>query len=42
MQLRDANKTIELLQEKINQLQKVEQKKVANIQEKVTEIKIKN
>jgi TolA-binding protein len=42
MQLRDANKTIELLREKINQLQHVEQQKVADLQEKVTELKIKN
>ncbi|PLW13446.1 hypothetical protein PCANC_23657 [Puccinia coronata f. sp. avenae] len=42
MQLHDANKTIKLLREKINQLQQVEQQKVVDLQEKVTELKIKN
>jgi FtsZ-binding cell division protein ZapB len=42
LQLCDSNKTIELLQERINQLQNDNQLKVTELQGKVNELMIKN
>jgi hypothetical protein len=42
LQLCDANKTIESLRERINQLQNGDQLKVTELQGKVTELMIKN
>ncbi|KNZ54812.1 hypothetical protein VP01_2847g3 [Puccinia sorghi] len=42
MQLRDANKTIETLCDKVTRLRNINQSKVTTLQEKVTESKIEN